>query len=70
MTTTKNYLTNKYQKDGFYNKIIKKNPYLILKVVDNDFYIKIETKVAVSVERMKVDNNTFNIDSSLPVKHI
>lgn len=61
---------HKNQKDGFYNKIIKKNPYLILKVVDNDFYIKIETKVAVSVERIKVDKNTFNIDSSLPVKHI
>jgi hypothetical protein len=60
----------KSQKDGFYNEIMQENPFLILKVIDNDFYIKVETKMAVKVERMKINKNMFLVDSSLPVKSI
>lgn len=61
---------HKNQKDGFYNEIMRDNPYLILMVINDDKWIKIETKTAIEIQPMKINKNLFKIDESKPLKEI
>ncbi|WP_456441964.1 hypothetical protein [Psychroserpens sp.] len=76
---TKYYFSKKYkinpnnhkdQMDGFYNEMVNSYPYLVLKMILNDGYIKEETKVFTKIERKIIDDNTFVIDDSKPIKEI
>jgi hypothetical protein len=58
---------HKNQKDGFYDEIINENPYLILKSVDDDKFIKIETKTAFKIIEDEIDDSIFEIDGSKPI---
>ena len=65
-----NPIYHENQKDGFYNEIVKTYPYLVLKQISNDGYIKEETKVFTKVENKKIEESIFIIDTSKPLKEI
>lgn len=61
---------HKDQKDGFYNEIVKAYPYLVLKMILNDGYIKEETKEFTKIENTNIEDSMFTIDMSKPIKEI
>ncbi|RMA57648.1 hypothetical protein [Ulvibacter antarcticus] len=61
---------HKNQKDGFYDEIVEQNPFLILKTISNDNFIKEETKTATEIKEYKIDDSIFKVDSTKPIKDI
>ncbi|NQY05075.1 MAG: hypothetical protein HRT68_02445 [Flavobacteriaceae bacterium] len=61
---------HQYQKEGFYNEIVKEHPYLSLKMIINDYFFKKQTKTAVEVKKQKLPLDIFKIDETKPIKKI
>jgi hypothetical protein len=71
--TSKYYYSKKYKlnpkfheyiKDGFNNEVTRLYPYLILKSIENDNFLKIETKEMINIQEIKIDNAIFEIDKN------
>ena len=61
---------HKNQKDGFYNEMVESYPYLVLKMILNDGYLKEEIKVFNKIDRRDIGNEMFEVDESKPIKEI
>jgi hypothetical protein len=57
-------------RDGFFNEIIEKYPFLVVKSIQNDGFLKKETKTAIEIRRTEVDPKIFEIDQQKPLKEI
>jgi hypothetical protein len=61
---------HKNQKEGFYDEIVTEHPYLILKVIDSDFFLRELTKTMIDIQWISIDDTFFEIDASMPLKGI
>ena len=55
---------HEYIKDGFNNEITLQYPYIILKSIEDDNFIKIETKEMTNIEEIQIDDVEFEIDKN------
>lgn len=61
---------HKNQKEGFYDEIVREYPYLVLKVIDNDSFIREQTKTMIDIQWESINDTIFKVDTSIPLKEI